>query len=67
MGFVETDQSLVRLAFVQYWRKNGKKMRQYINNSWTTKKPMIQLERKHCIICIFVESYEPMKLERKIK
>jgi hypothetical protein len=51
VGFDITDQLLIRFfAFIRYWRKNGSKMGQYISQSWSSRKPMIELGRKYCVI-----------------
>jgi hypothetical protein len=34
-------------AFVRHWRKNGCTKRQYINYSWISRKPTIQLQVKY--------------------
>jgi hypothetical protein len=45
VGFDVTDELLIRFfAFVRYWRKNRSTMRQYISYSYTSRKPVIQLE-----------------------
>jgi hypothetical protein len=43
VDFDETDQLLIMFsAFVRYWKKSGSTVRQYINYSQISRKPMIQ-------------------------
>ena len=46
-----TDQlPTIYFAFVQYLRKSGNYVKHCINYFWTSRKPMIQLEGRSCII-----------------
>jgi hypothetical protein len=65
LGFDITDQLLIRsFAFVKYWSRNVSTTRHYIGYSYTSRKPMIQLGGKYCIL---IEFEVPMKLLRLIK
>jgi hypothetical protein len=51
VDFNATGQLLIRYsAFVKYLRKNGNTMKQCISYLWTSRKPVIELGRRPCII-----------------
>jgi hypothetical protein len=57
--FKVTDLQLIRFfAFIRYWWKNGSTVSQYISYSYASRKPMIQLGGKYCIIFRVWGTYE---------
>jgi len=50
VDFHATGQLLIYCAFIKYLRKNGNTMKQCISFLYTSRKPMIQLGGRSCII-----------------
>jgi len=57
---------IIYFAFGEYWRKSGNKMKQCISYLYTSRKLMIYLEGRSCII-FSLNLVSPTKLVRLIK